>query len=511
MIWTTLDSLPILPAAVQAAPKIKNYYVWASFAEKALHQQNFNHVQTLRGSLDHTNFYRLPDEQRTAIRERSQIPRDAFIVGFVFRNQLRKSVPNLLDGFKLFLKRNPQSNAHLLLHTHWGEGWDIPRFLAEKEIDPRRVLTTYYCQNCLQYEIKPFVGQQQNCRFCGGQRTQNTTNVSLGVTEPQLNEIYNFMDVYCHPFTSGGQEIPVQEAKLTELVTLVTDYSCGSDNCTSESGGLPLEWSEYREPGTQFIKASTYPLSICKQLTKVYKMGDLNKRTRGRKAREFVIENFGIEAIGAKLEGIIEQMPLIENFKFKKPLANADYPLQEIASNSEWITDLYKNVLNRELDSTDPGHQHWMKRLETDLNRQGVYNYFIETAIKDNKKIEKEKQFSTLLGDEGKSHRLIVMTKGGVRETLYCLSLLPSLRQQYPHHKIYFSTTPELEPLLDNNDFIHKYIPCTDALYNILFLEGVGDHEGFFDLAFIPETNANLGQCGHHNGNFKEPVLHACT
>ena len=70
------------------------------------------------------------------------------------------------------------------------------------------------------------------------------------------------MDVYCHPFTSGGQEIPVQEAKLTELITLVTNYSCGEDNCTVESGGLPLEWSEYREPGTQFIKASTKPLSI---------------------------------------------------------------------------------------------------------------------------------------------------------------------------------------------------------------------------------------------------------
>ena len=67
------------------------------------------------------------------------------------------------------------------------------------------------------------------------------------------------MDVYCHPFTSGGQEIPIQEAKLVELITLVTNYSCGEDHCTKESGGLPLDWSEYREPGTQFIKASTSP------------------------------------------------------------------------------------------------------------------------------------------------------------------------------------------------------------------------------------------------------------
>ena len=32
MVWTTLDSLPILPQAVDFAPKVKHYYVWASFA-----------------------------------------------------------------------------------------------------------------------------------------------------------------------------------------------------------------------------------------------------------------------------------------------------------------------------------------------------------------------------------------------------------------------------------------------------------------------------------------------
>ena len=44
--------------------------------------------------------------------------------------------------------------------------------------------------------------------------------LAKGVSEKELNEVYNLMDVYCHPFTSGGQEIPIQEAKLTELITL---------------------------------------------------------------------------------------------------------------------------------------------------------------------------------------------------------------------------------------------------------------------------------------------------
>ena len=36
MIHTTLDSVPLLPESIQAAPKIKHYFVWASFAQREL-------------------------------------------------------------------------------------------------------------------------------------------------------------------------------------------------------------------------------------------------------------------------------------------------------------------------------------------------------------------------------------------------------------------------------------------------------------------------------------------
>ena len=109
MIWTTLDSLPILPTAVNAADKINHYYVWASFAEKGLHELGHKHVKTLRGSLDTETFYPLSDFEKQQNRAKQQIDSDDYIIGFVFRNQLRKSVPNLLDGFKLFLDKNPDS------------------------------------------------------------------------------------------------------------------------------------------------------------------------------------------------------------------------------------------------------------------------------------------------------------------------------------------------------------------------------------------------------------------
>jgi hypothetical protein len=144
------------------------------------------------------------------------------------------------------------------------------------------------------------------------------------------------MDVYCHPFTSGGMEIPIFEAKLTGLITLVTNYSCGEDSCTGESGSFPLDWSEYREPGTQFIKASTYPSSIAKQLKKVWNM-DLNKRLQlGWKARKWVEENYSTEVVGKQLEKILDEMPDIDyDFNWEEEEKQKALDLSDLVDDGE--------------------------------------------------------------------------------------------------------------------------------------------------------------------------------
>lgn len=333
MIWTTLDSQPILPQAIEAAPKTKNFYSWASFAEKDLKKMGHDHVGTLHGSVDTEDFYRFSDLDRQKLRKKFDL-HDEFIIGFVFRNQLRKSVPNILEGFKIFKKDCP--NAKLLLHTYWKEGWDIPRLIEEKGLSNSDILTTYYCKACGQYEVRSYNGEEQQCRQCGSQNTLNTTNTQHGVNEEQLNEIYNLMDVYCHPFTSGGMEIPIFEAKMTELITLVTDYSCGEDSSSVECGSFPLDWAEYREPGTQFIKASTYPSSIAKQLKKVLQMNPSKRRSMGQKGKKWTIDNYSTEAVGKKLEGILDAMP-DHNFDFSTEEQKAQIDLREILDKGKKI------------------------------------------------------------------------------------------------------------------------------------------------------------------------------
>ena len=503
VIWTTLDSLPILQSAITNAPKIKNYWIWSNFATKAMHKLGYSHVKTVHGCLEDKDFYRLSDFERNQLRKKNNIPQDAFIVGFVFRNQLRKSVPNLLQGYALWKKQNPEiKNTYLLLHTHWGEGWNIHKLAAEIGVDQKEILTTYVCKNCGEYEVKPFIGQDLNCKYCGTEKSQTTTNVGLGVTETQLNEIYNFMDVYCHPFTSGGQEIPIQEAKLTELITLVTNYSCGEEMCEPEANSLALEWTEYREHGTEFIKASTYPESIAKQLNIVYKMLPHKRLEIGKKAREWTIKNFGVKNIAKTLEQFIDAQPMIDWDKVKENPEDKKDPyikIPEIVDDAEWLIFMYHNILKmKNIDRNDSGHQYWMNELNKGAKRSDIENYFRNIALKENEK-NKQIKFEDLLDSNDKG-RVIYVIPESAGDVFLSTALFKSIKDRYPDYSLYVATKPQYKDILDGNPYVHRWIEYNPIMDNLIWLEGNNQHDGYFDIAYLPYTCTQRNLNYLHNG-----------
>lgn len=291
------------------------------------------------------------------------------------------------------------------------------------------------------------------------------------------------MDVYCHPFTSGGQEIPIQEAKLAELITLVTNYSCGEDCSTEESGGLPLEWAEYREPGTQFIKASTLPNSICSQLLFVYNLPVDTKRSLGKKARQFVIDNYSTKVVGKFFEDLFDSFPEV-NYEFKTaPIqANPLYEPNNELNDKEWIESLYENLLKRK---DEAGVIHWLQRLSKDLKRQEVLNFFRKVALTENQKNSLNEMFEDCFKDETKKRIAFVQPESN-EEVLISSSLLPSIKKQYPEHEIYFFTKSEYFDLINSNPYIHKVLPYSSKMDDPLYFEGKGDSPKYFDIVYAP-------------------------
>ena len=503
VIWTTLDSLPILQSAITNAPKIKNYWIWSSFATKALHKLGYSHVKTMHGSLEDKDFYRLSDFHRNQLRKTYGIPQDAFVIGFVFRNQLRKSVPNLLQGYALWKKNNPEiKNTYLLLHTHWGEGWNIHKLAQEVGVNPNEILTTYVCKSCGNYEIKNFNGQDLDCKFCGSKKSQTTTNVHFGVTESQLNEIYNLMDVYCHPFTSGGQEIPIQEAKLTELITLVTNYSCGEEMCEPEANSLSLDWIEYREHGTEFIKASTLPESIAKQLNIAYKTPVHQRKEIGKKAREWTIKNFGISNIGRTIENFIDNQKLIDWDQIKQNSEDKKDPyfqIPNILDDAEWLICMYHNILKmKNIDRNDSGHQYWMSELSKGAKRQDVENYFRNVALKESED-QKQVKFEDLLDPNDKGRIIYVMPESS-GDIFLSTALFKSIKNRYPDYNLYVATKSQYKDILQGNPYVHRWIEYNPIMDNLIWLEGNNQHDGYFDIAYLPYTCTQRNLNYLHNG-----------
>ena len=499
VLWTTLDSLPILPTAIAAAPKTKNYWIWSNFATKALNDMGHKNVTTMHGSLEDKKFFRLLNSQRKELRNKHKIDQEDFIVGFVFRNQLRKSVPNLLEGFAMFKKNNPKLKAKLLLHTHYGEGWNIKKLSEEYGVKDADILTTYICRACRSYSVNSHTGENVECPQCKN-KAAVTTNVGAGVTEDQLNEVYNLMNVYCHPFTSGGQEIPIQEAKLTELITLVTNYSCGEEMCEPEANSLPLEWSEYREHGTEFIKASTYPNSISKQLQKVLDMPEAKKREMEKAGRLWALNNFSVGVIGKRIEDFIDNAPFVESFNFKEEDQNPHAQIDNIEDNSEWIKSLYENILKRPgVDEKDDGHKYWMNEIQKGATRQQIDNHFRQVASQHNQKNNKI-SFEDSLDKDDKGKRILYVIPESIGDIYMSTSVFESIKKQYPDHNLYVAVKPEYRDILTANPYVHKVLDYTPQMDQLLWLEGSGAHNGFFEIAFLPHVGTQRIFNYHHNG-----------
>lgn len=506
MIWTTIDSLPILPDAIQMSRTIKNYYVWSQFAEDYMRKMNINHVKTLHGPIDCSKFYKLKSSQKNVLRDKFSIDRDCFIFGFVFRNQLRKTVGDLIHAFKIFKENHPLSKPKLLLHTNWREGWDIIRLCNDYKVPLEDVLTTYICPLCRNYTVKSFSGHFISCNNCGCDKMQ-TTSTSLGVSESQLNQIYNLMDMYVHPFTSGGQEIPIQEAKLCELITAVTNYTCGIEMASNESAGFALKWNPYREIGTQFFKASTDPFDISTKMEKVFNMSESEKKQMGVTARNFILKNYSIESCCSELVNIINNLNFIE---FKKsflsiPSPNINYiPSKNFNDPKDLVIDLYSNMLNQNPESDYEKINEILSHVyKNKLNPNDIYKFF--------KKITQDfyinnfnKKVTDFFNENYHCKRISITIPEDINIALIISLFIPELKKRYDNYEIHIFCSHFFHDIFyPYQDYFTSINPRLIGDNNLKLLEGDFGDKKIFDISYIIDSNFFDINQYFHNGEDK--------
>jgi hypothetical protein len=79
-------------------------------------------------------------------------------------------------------------------------------------------------------------------------------------------------------------------------------------------------------------------------------------------------------------------------------------------------------------------------------------------------------------------------------------SLFESLKKVYPKYNLYIATKQEHFDILIGNPYVHKVIPYVPQMDNLMWLEGAGEHKGFFEIAFLPHIGTQRVLNYLHNG-----------
>ena len=230
---------------------------------------------------------------------------------------------------------------------------------------------------------------------------------------------------------------------------------------------------------------------------KAKKMGEL--------AREWTVKNFSPQSVGGIIEEFVDSIDFVDPAIFidKKSIEkNPHAMIEEIEKGEDWVIALYDKILKRKVDEQDDGFKYWMQELAKGAKRIDIENYFRQVAAKENVENEQGK-FEKFLDKDDKGKRLLFVIPESERDVFLCTSLFKSLNDLYPEYNLYVASNAQFFDVLSGNEYVHKVIPYFPQMDSLLWLEGHGDHEGFFEVALLPYLCTQRTINYLHNGEDK--------
>jgi ADP-heptose:LPS heptosyltransferase len=81
--------------------------------------------------------------------------------------------------------------------------------------------------------------------------------------------------------------------------------------------------------------------------------------------------------------------------------------------------------------------------------------------------------------------RILVVIPESAGDVFMATSLFPSIKELYAEHDLYVSVKSEYFDILHGNPYVHKILEYNVQMDNLLWLEGAGEHKGYFDVAYL--------------------------
>jgi glycosyltransferase involved in cell wall biosynthesis len=143
-------------------------------------------------------FFKMPDDQRQAIRQKLGIAPDAFVLGTCAMNQGRKMIPDMMRGFFKFAQDKPNARYLMNMDAQSPAGWDLLQLCQMFGWDSSKLIFKAQCEQ-------------------------------RGVFE--LRERYNVMDAHAVLAHREGFGLPLVEAQACGVVSMAIEYCSGAEVC----------------------------------------------------------------------------------------------------------------------------------------------------------------------------------------------------------------------------------------------------------------------------------------
>lgn len=210
-----VDGAPIHPAWVETAKQADGVLTISEFGVQAWKQAGVT-AGLCRPGIQHSKFYRLPDEQRAAVRKQLGIAPDAFVLGMMSMNQGRKDITGTLSAFFDFARDKPTARLLMDMDDVSPAGWDIPALCKQFTWDVGKLI---FRQDC----------------------------VLRGVTE--LRDRYNVLDAHSVLAFREGFGLPILEAMACGVVSMAQDWCAGTE-VLQDGRGILIPPIDYFMPST---------------------------------------------------------------------------------------------------------------------------------------------------------------------------------------------------------------------------------------------------------------------
>lgn len=275
------------------------------------------------------------------------------ILGSILRNQPRKFIPELFEGFRKYLDKYGDNKTLLYLHTCILDvGWNIPELLIQHGLSSK-VLFTYSCKNCESVFPSFYRGLRSFCPKCK-QPAVRTVELSDNVTDSDMSDFIGCFDGYIQLAGREGFGMTQLEALSCGVPVLTIDYSAMGD-FAEKYGSLTIKPAAMKYThDMEMYDAVVAPEDIADKINELFKVEKVcGVNCSWDKSLKPIIDFVNESDISGDWKAPLDIKPIPEYKEF--PASNYDYAKYLITNILQKPEYLYSPVFTRLVDELNCG------------------------------------------------------------------------------------------------------------------------------------------------------------